>query len=147
MSLFHLSALLVLHVCEQSDLVKVFIGQGSPPHEASRISGVGTKAHGVVAWGSDLIMLDSDNGVLVSLDTETGDVFDLWMVRCVATAATAATQKQAAAGAARNCATSYVAPKLTHLPYHSQLKAGRPQALLGTSTYSNTKLHVMTAGA
>lgn len=67
--------------CAQSDLVKVFVGPGSPPHEVSRITAVGTKAHGVVAWGSDLVMLDSDNGALVSLDTEGGDVYDLYMVR------------------------------------------------------------------
>lgn len=72
--------------CPQSDLVKVFVGPGGQPaHEVSRITGVGSKAHGAVAWGSDLIMLDSDSGALVSLDTRTGDVFDLYMVGAVST--------------------------------------------------------------
>jgi hypothetical protein len=64
----------------QSDLVKVFVGPGHEPHEVSRISGVGFKAHGLVAWGKDLILLDSDNGALVSLDTESGEVYDLYQV-------------------------------------------------------------------
>lgn len=64
----------------QSDLVKVFVGPGSEPHEVVRIESVGAKAHGVVAWGRDLLMLDSDNGALVTVDVETGDVYDLYMV-------------------------------------------------------------------
>lgn len=67
----------------QSDLVKVFVGPGgAEPHEVSRISSVGTKAHGLVAWGHrDLLMLDSDYGALVSVDVATGNMYDLYVVR------------------------------------------------------------------
>lgn len=64
----------------QSDLVKVYVGPDSPPHEVRRITAVGAKAHGLLSWGRELIMLDSDTGALVSLDPHTGDVFDLYMV-------------------------------------------------------------------
>lgn len=64
----------------QSDLVKVYVGPDHEPHEVSRIVSVGTKAHGLVAWGMELLLLDSDSGALVTLDVETGDVFDLYMV-------------------------------------------------------------------
>lgn len=66
----------------QSDLVKVFVGRGAAPHEVSRISSVGTKAHGLVAWGRrGLLMLDSEYGALVSVDVATGNVYDIWVVR------------------------------------------------------------------
>jgi hypothetical protein len=58
----------------------MFVGPGFEPHEVSRIESVGAKAHGLVAWGRDLLMLDSDNGALVTVDVETGDVYDLYMV-------------------------------------------------------------------
>lgn len=64
----------------QSDLVKVYVGPGREPQEVSRITSVGTKAHGLVSWGKDILMLDSDNGALVSLDVASGDVYDLYMV-------------------------------------------------------------------
>jgi hypothetical protein len=66
----------------QSDLVKVYVGPGREAHEVSRIASVGTKAHGLVSWGKDILMLDSDNGALVSLDVASGDVYDLYMVSC-----------------------------------------------------------------
>lgn len=69
----------------QSDLVKVYVGPSSPPHEVSRIRNIGSKAHGLVAWGrqgqQQLILLDSDNAALVSLDPATGDEVELWQVR------------------------------------------------------------------
>lgn len=66
----------------QSDLVKVFVGRGAAPHEVSRISSVGSKAHGLVAWGPrDLLMLDSEYGALVSVDVATGNVYDFYVVR------------------------------------------------------------------
>lgn len=66
----------------QSDLVKVYIGPGHEPHEVSRINSIGAKAHGLVSWGKDILMLDSDNGALVLLDVASGDVYDLYMVSC-----------------------------------------------------------------
>jgi hypothetical protein len=71
-------------VCLQSDLVKVYVGPDAQPHEVSRISSVGSKAHGLVAWGPrDLLMLDSDYGALVSVDVATGHVYDLYVVSFV----------------------------------------------------------------
>jgi hypothetical protein len=69
-------------MCAQSDLVKVYVGPSGPPHEVSRIRNVGRKAHSLVAWGKrgELIFLDSDNAMLVSLDPETGDEVELWQV-------------------------------------------------------------------
>jgi hypothetical protein len=60
----------------------VYVGPGAPPHEVSRIRNIGRKAHGLVAWGKrgELILLDSDNGMLVSLDPEIGDEVELWQV-------------------------------------------------------------------
>jgi outer membrane protein assembly factor BamB len=64
----------------QSDLVKVFVGPDQPAHEVSRITGVGLKAHGLVAWGRELLLLDSDSGALVTLNPDTGDMLDVWVV-------------------------------------------------------------------
>lgn len=70
------------NVLPQSDLVKVYVGPDAPPKEVSRIRNIGRKAHGLVAWGKrgELIALDSDNGLLVSLDPDTGDEVELWQV-------------------------------------------------------------------
>jgi hypothetical protein len=67
----------------QSDLVKIYVGPNGPPREVSRIRNVGRKAHGLVAWGKrgELILLDSDNAMLVSLDPATSDEVELWQVR------------------------------------------------------------------
>ncbi|WIA37366.1 hypothetical protein OEZ86_014294 [Tetradesmus obliquus] len=74
----------MLHNLGPSDLVKVYVGPSSPPHEVSRIRNIGSKAHGLVAWGrqgqQQLILLDSDNAALVSLDPATGDEVELWQV-------------------------------------------------------------------
>lgn len=68
----------------QSDLVKVHVGDAStPPHEVQRLLHVGRKAHGLVAWGRELILLDSEAAVLVSLDPATQAVYDLWHVRAM----------------------------------------------------------------
>lgn len=63
----------------QSDVVALDM-TSEPPRELLRIKGVGTKAHGLVEWGSKLIMLDSDAGTLVQLDPYTSNVDDIWAV-------------------------------------------------------------------
>lgn len=62
--------------------MKVYVGLDKAAHEVSRIKNIGQKAHGCVAWGNadDLIMLDSENGMLVSLNSRTGEEFELWKV-------------------------------------------------------------------
>jgi len=64
----------------QSDVVRVKVGSPgvSRPQEVLRVQGIGDKAHGLVAWHSQLLFLDSENGALALLDPATGDVTELW---------------------------------------------------------------------
>lgn len=52
-----------------------------PPEEKLRFTGVGDKAHGCVLWRNVLVMLDSDNGALVTLDPKESDILTIWTVR------------------------------------------------------------------
>jgi hypothetical protein len=64
----------------QSDLVKVYVGPSGQAREVLRLKHIGWKAHGLVSWGKELILLDSDRAVLVSLDPDTNDAYELWGV-------------------------------------------------------------------
>eukprot|EP00775_Hariotina_reticulata_P013388 gene13388-13515_t len=71
---------IMLHNLGESDLVKVYVGPNGPAKEVSRLQHVGRKAHGLVSWGRELILLDSDRAVLVSLAPDTSDAYELWGV-------------------------------------------------------------------
>lgn len=60
----------------------MYVGPDGPAREVDRLKNIGRKAHGLVAWGNSglLILLDSDNGMLVSMDPSTGDEVELWQV-------------------------------------------------------------------
>jgi hypothetical protein len=47
-----------------------------PPKIAGRVRGVGHKSHGLVSYQGSYIMLDSDNGALISLDFPTSGSVD-----------------------------------------------------------------------
>ncbi len=63
--------------CEQSDLVLMDTASGTV---VERHRAIGTKAHGLVAWHSWLILLDSGNGALARFEPNTGKREELWRV-------------------------------------------------------------------
>lgn len=69
----------VLHNLGKSDVVKVDM-QRSPPRVVLRIKNVGDKAHGLVLWEHQFVMLDSENGGLILMDPTDGTVEELWQV-------------------------------------------------------------------
>jgi hypothetical protein len=48
--------------------------------EEVRLPNVGVKAHGLVHWGSGMLVLDSNGGALSMVDPTAGAVTQLWHV-------------------------------------------------------------------
>ncbi|KXZ44217.1 hypothetical protein GPECTOR_71g578 [Gonium pectorale] len=68
----------VLHNLGQSDAVKVDLTARPEPRVAATLKSVGTKSHGLVAWRSQFVLLDSENSGLVAIDPASGVLTRLW---------------------------------------------------------------------
>ena len=55
----------------QSDIARIDMSS-SEPKVTGQITGVGDKAHGLVQWHDEIIMLDSENSALVSVEHVLG---------------------------------------------------------------------------
>ncbi|KAL4859265.1 hypothetical protein ACK3TF_001013 [Chlorella vulgaris] len=65
----------VLHNLGSSLLVQIDLVTGK---EEVRLPNVGVKAHGLVHWGSGMLVLDSNGGALSLVDPTAGSVTQLW---------------------------------------------------------------------
>ncbi|GIL81892.1 hypothetical protein Vretimale_1469 [Volvox reticuliferus] len=68
----------VLHNLGKSDAVKIDPNADPRPRVVAEVKEVGLKAHGLVFWRGQFVMLDSENGALVAVDPATGAVRHLW---------------------------------------------------------------------
>ncbi|GLC58284.1 hypothetical protein PLESTB_001341600 [Pleodorina starrii] len=68
----------VLHNLGKSDAVKIDPNADPRPRVTREVKHVGLKAHGLVAWRRQFVMLDSENGALVAVDPDTGAVRQIW---------------------------------------------------------------------
>ncbi|PNW88504.1 hypothetical protein CHLRE_01g032400v5 [Chlamydomonas reinhardtii] len=68
------SVWVVLHNLGKSEAVKIDLAADPRPRVVAQVKGVGHKAHGLVAWGSSFVVLDSENGALSLVNPSTGEV-------------------------------------------------------------------------
>ncbi|GIL43818.1 hypothetical protein Vafri_1420 [Volvox africanus] len=68
----------VLHNLGKSDAVKIDPNADPRPRVVAEVKEVGLKAHGLVSWRGQFVMLDSENGALVVVDPATGAVRHIW---------------------------------------------------------------------
>jgi hypothetical protein len=69
--------MICLAACVQSELVKVDLRARSV---VQRFRGIGTKAHGLVAWRGSLLVLDSEGGRLLRVNPHNGTSATLYQV-------------------------------------------------------------------
>jgi hypothetical protein len=65
----------------QSDAVKIDPNADPRPRVTAEVKHVGLKAHGLVLWQDQFVMLDSENGALVAVEPASGSVRQIWKVR------------------------------------------------------------------